>query len=787
MAGKVRKGSPASKEKADESGVSDTDGPARAEDIRHRMIKDMQEEIRLERDYEKRKAESEAEEATRRREQLEETGTVLSRHWSAYAENLLDLEQSENWARYMICDGLPDPGSLSDMNTFLFLWSTKDEEASTDTIEEKCRVVTRLSSELDKIVRFSRTVSKEYADECEAIGAELRFRLRRWIDLACYRLLRNIETNMIREDTKTSRYVSVTSNAVCCVWAPIALPTGIKQHSLTAQRKPIEVEFQQMRLTIKLPADLDCHRMAIRGLWLAYDHYSVEADSYRMPRLPDQFLRLWDPSLDLLQFSRREHQEMIRIREEQAEGRRLRLEEKRAILERMEHPPVSPRLDKRKKRGKKQRGARSPRDKRHELEATLAAILPSNTELLPYLPTPPEIIRQAEEQARTETAKLLYTACEATRVNLRKYRILGGVFHVDLVYQPPQPKDLGRETRLTTLQLPKEPKFVPFSRSYETPRSAPDSERTPEVIEAEMKALEQAMDALVLLTLKLPDSVLWFEPPLIAHWIPEERAWSTKHVHDIKFNEEKQTIAFRTGRLGVHGLAVYRYANLPFQSWELKPEMGKAGRDHGGVVLTVTAATVQAEFVVRDDRVCLSSLTGAASNPSKGLLGEYHELEYLIERMQQIGCDLFPELDAASYLTELPIKHPVAEKHLRECMALLATCYVFSWSRWNATREFREIVFQLKEVHGCVAKQRTNVTVLVTPSRTTRIRCTEVSPEFSDLPFTDQDTEFHADLYQLAIRTASIKTRLSMERMSYKLVTTVARLLQRTNVISMSS
>lgn len=97
----------------------------------------------------------------------------------------------------------------------------------------------------------------------------------------------------------------------------------------------------------------------------------------------------------------------------------------------------------------------------------------------------------------------------------------------------------------------------------------------------------------------MPESVLWFEPPLIAHWIPEKNIWSTGDVHDVKFNEEKQTIAFRSGRLGVHGLAAYKYANLPFQSWELKPEVTKGGSDRGGVVLTVTAAIVQAEFVVR--------------------------------------------------------------------------------------------------------------------------------------------------------------------------------------------
>ncbi|XP_050482726.1 dynein axonemal intermediate chain 7 homolog isoform X2 [Bombus huntii] len=786
-------------EKTDESavkaGIFDVDKISRMEDIRDLMIKDMQEEIRLEQYDTKRRTEMEAEEATIRQRQLKQTRVILSRHWTAYANNILNLKQEENWARYMTCDGLPDPGSLSDMNTFLFLWPLTDKEPSMNTIEDKCRVITHLLSKIDRIIRFSTIDSKEYVIECESIATKLRMELQRWIDLACYRLLRNIESNMIREDMKTTRYVRATNKAVCCVWAPIPLPIGLKRQggdiersSLITHGKSIEIEFEEMKLTIKMPSDLDCHRMAIRGLWLAYDHYSIEAHSYRMPQLPENLFDLWNPSLDLLEYSTREYEEKVRLREEQAEGRRLRLEEKKAILERMEYPPVSPRLDKKRKRGKKEKKAHSAKDYQSEFESTLASVLPSKTELLPYLPTPNEILGQREEEAMSESRKLLFTRCENTEVNLRKYRILGGVFRVDLLYQPPQPKDLGKETYLTTLELPKEPKFVPFLRSYETPKAPLESERTPEVIEAEMKALELAMDALVLLTLKLPDSVFWFEPPVVAHWLPEKEMWSTKHVHDVKFNEEKQTITFRTGRLGIHGLAGYKYANLPFQSWELKPEMGKSGREHAGVVLSITAATIQAEFVVREDRVCLNSLTGAASTPIKEIIGEYFELECLIERLQQVGCDLFPERDAASYLKGLSIKHPIAEKHLRECMALLSTSYIFSWSRWNASRSFREIVLQFKEVHGCVAKQRTNLTVLVTSSRTMRIRCTEVSSEFSDLPLDDvEDIKFYADLYQLALNTAGIKTRLLTEQMSYKLASTVTQLLERTNVISMSS
>lgn len=72
--------------------------------------------------------------------------------------------------------------------------------------------------------------------------------------------------------------------------------------------------------------------------------------------------------------------------------------------------------------------------------------------------------------------------------------------------------------------------------------------------------------------------------------------------------------------------------------------------------------------------------------------------------MREAGCDVFPDLDAASYLKGMSLKHPVASRHLQACMGMLATAYVFSWSRWNATRGPREIAMQIKEVHGCVAK-----------------------------------------------------------------------------------
>jgi hypothetical protein len=53
-------------------------------------------------------------------------------------------------------------------------------------------------------------------------------------------------------------------------------------------------------------------------------------------------------------------------------------------------------------------------------------------------------------------------------------------------------------------------------------------------------------------------------------------------------------LTFRTGRFGAVGLAAYRYANLPYQTWELKPyQKGE------GVSFSITAAVMVVEFIMK--------------------------------------------------------------------------------------------------------------------------------------------------------------------------------------------
>ncbi|XP_043481152.1 dynein axonemal intermediate chain 7-like isoform X2 [Leptopilina heterotoma] len=746
---------------------------AEAERLKNQMIKDMIEEIRLEKLNSENQVELEEKQNTIRRIQLEETLLLIAQNKKSFDDYVLEEKDIENWQQYMTCDGLPDPGILSELNTFLYLWSLDDENASMETISKHCEIIIYLLSKLEDKIKFSTEKPEIYVADCKTIRQELRNKLQFWIDAATYKLLRHIEQDMLRVDLRNTRFIQKSIHLVCCIWALIRLPISIKQIA-EKDRKSIEVNFDEINLTVKMPPDIDCYSMAIRGLWLNYDHYSDLGISYTIPNIPEKC----QMNMDLLAYCECEFNTKNEIREEQKDGRQLRLEEKKLLLEKLTNPPPPPQIVKSEKKNKT--GKKTDFQKSHKKQEP-----EPDPEPLPYLPTPDEIIIQSEVDNRKELRQALFTRCEKTQINLRKYLILGGIYHIDLIYQPPQPKDMRRDMFLTTLQIPKKLRFVPFSKPYIAPPSAPESERTPEVIEAEMKALEAAMEALALVTLKLPDSVLWFEPPLVAHWIPEKRIWSTNDVHDIKYNEEKQIITFRSGRLGIHGLAAFRYVNIPFQSWEMKPESGRS--TGGGVILSITAAIIQAEFIVREDLVCLHSLVGGTTNALQNIVNQYMKLHLLIKKMRDGGCDLFPEDDAYSYVKGLPIKHPVTEKHLQACMGLLCTAYTFAWSRWNVTRVPRQIVIQIKELHGCIAKQQTNMTLLVTPVQTVAVECTEVSPEFTDKPVEGDDAKFYSDLYHMALHNAGIKSRILMKNTSFILARTVTKLLQKTNVISMSS
>lgn len=228
------------------------------------------------------------------------------------------------------------------------------------------------------------------------------------------------------------------------------------------------------------------------------------------------------------------------------------------------------------------------------------------------------------------------------------------------------------------------------------------------------------------------------------------------------------------------GLSTNRFINLPYQTWEMRPDW-KGGP--GGVFLSVTAATIIVEFIIRDNKVCLNSLQNASGNALQEIVGIYFEPYKLIRTMQRGGADVFPEHDAFIYTEGITPKHWITENHVYQCMAILGTTYNFSWSRWNLLAGQRSIVMQIREFLD--RKRLPNYSMLlITPYRSLLVDCTEVSQAFSEKGI--EGMEYYPDLYWLIQAHASETSKEKIEKVDLILVQTVYYMLVSTRVFSFS-
>ncbi|KAJ8958390.1 hypothetical protein NQ318_002172 [Aromia moschata] len=263
--------------------------------------------------------------------------------------------------------------------------------------------------------------------------------------------------------------------------------------------------------------------------------------------------------------------------------------------------------------------------------------------------------------------------------------------------------------------------------------------------------------------------------------VPLERRRETleqKDVQDLKHNEEKGMVSFRTGAFGIFGLAALRYANLPYQAWEIRPE------EDGTVTFQLTTAVLFLEFNVKDGLICITLLKNSPNKSLKSLTGTYFKFHKLKRILKETGVDIFPEYDAFCYVENSCEKHWPMEKHLYHNMAELCNMFNFTWSRWNLTAGRRTVVMQMREYAPDKPKQKNYSMLLVTPLKATYVDCTEVSQFFNEEEI--EGMRFCADLYSLMKATCSITLRKKIEAVSWETVYALSNLLVSTRVLSFS-
>ncbi|XP_065336687.1 dynein axonemal intermediate chain 7 homolog [Cloeon dipterum] len=687
----------------------------------------------------------------------------------------------------MKCDGLPDPASPPAMHTYLHLWRSEPKaRRNIEPVVEKTAEVLQLLNDLDELIET------EDGGRLLPLWWEVRQKVRLEqqvrIDEATYGLLRaastmlaSVDSTVVRYHREADPYLSLTLQTDLAAPAPDATAPSW--------------DFEEVGVSMQLPSQFAGLHAAARALWLRYDHYTDLCPSRIPPPAPEHHsqdmvsiaIELWQRRLEEKEWEAEEQATLAA-----AEEQRLAAEETKREIASSAVPDVPP-------GGETVPVLEDSAPEGQELQES-AEVEEADIENEEEREEPPPRDEEAERQKAEMEAMIKDT--RPHELNLRKMTVLGGVLHLDLLEQPPQPREFNKNLSLTNATKRFEfysPSKITIQRLFNfavseplslqkvhyyvkyvpPPPPEPGKKRLPEEIEAEIKLQELEFEKIAQVHISLPSSVLWFEPPIVVGWDDKNEYWSTEDLHDLKFNEEKQILSFRAGRLGSLALAAFRYTNLPYQTWELKPTSN-------GILFSITAAVVVVEFIFKDGLVSLSQLQNGTTNALQDQVGKFYKPKKLIKIMRLGGVDIFPPHDAHCYMSAVSPKQRTTERHLYQCMAYAAKSHCFAWSRWNLLAGHTRIVLQMKEINieDPTKSQAEFDMLLVTSQRSSVVHCTEVSQSFSDEPA--QGMNFYADVYHLLLNHGSEKAKSFLREPDVPLVHSVFDILDATKVLSFS-
>uniref|UniRef100_A0A3P9CP33 Dynein axonemal intermediate chain 7 n=1 Tax=Maylandia zebra TaxID=106582 RepID=A0A3P9CP33_9CICH len=308
-------------------------------------------------------------------------------------------------------------------------------------------------------------------------------------------------------------------------------------------------------------------------------------------------------------------------------------------------------------------------------------------------------------------------------VDLMEYTPLGGVFYYDAFHLPPQ------------IQYAHGWKFVLRTGmqvfSYQAEKSGLDGH-------------EALPCPLIGVSVTLPDSVVFLEAPQVARWDAAGKQWRMDGITDISYDESEAKISFKMDSFQAFALMQKTYANLPFQSWELRP----LGQD--SALYTVNGAFINISITIQDNKCMLQSeQEGGLSH----LIGKWMSGSDLQKAMVDAGVNIFVNEYAHKYVSSTA-KDPLTQHAAYEQMALFSSACAFSWSKWNAKCGAEHLVMQVCEHHNPSPVPKDSWSLyLLGAQRSRKLAITETSEAFS--PDHYPGSEFHSTFIHLLQDTMS--------------------------------
>ncbi|XP_050403844.1 dynein axonemal intermediate chain 7 [Patella vulgata] len=673
---------------------------------------------RVEMEQAEERKKQEKEEKKERSVQMKELFSILESNKSALDTLENQKRKDAKWARYMKCDGSPDPTVPGEINTYINLRLEDQNEGKSLDLLKHVEQDNALIEELHHWLSDSGDLSvNEEANYKEAI-VEIQNLMSKKLDDISLQVLCNA-TDLQDSETYNLQYTVETANICLCIWG-----------NLSKKRiKPFE--FTEKGFTFDIPRMLSLNDCAFRILFTKYDHLSYQSSALYPKR--KQKKEVPEPEPEKIEEKGSEENQDGEQNEENPEE----------VVEKEDTQDVMAALQ---NLDEEDEDAEKPAEEEK--------------------PEEPEEEDDFEDPETPEPVEWEDFDEDDDIIDLRAYHILGGVISFDLVELPPQPKQVNSWT-ITPLVCPPEIRKITYVADTASLTPVPKDKEGQEEKKREDKPP-------ISISYRLPEDTMFVDEPQPGRWDPTIKHWRQDGFSDVKYDEEKRFVQFKTSYFGKIALFQDAHINMPFQSWEIRP------RNVDNAILTVIAAVVDIQIEIKNDVCCLTQPSDRTEVTH--LLNKWMYPSELVKAMRASGINIFPAEDSSKFVN-VQTKDTLLEERIYEQMALTSSAMAYSWSKWNADADLHSIVYLGSESLNDEPLLEEDWSVYKsTKTRAMKLKTTEISDEFSDE--LAENTEFRSNLYHLMKITISEEGMDRIEKTDYKYIDCVQQLLQATKVLT---
>lgn len=234
-----------------------------------------------------KKEEEEAAEQQIREEHLTKSIEIID-YIIEFNEKLADLEMEKlEWQLYVECGRLPNASMCDQMNNYLHIWEKTIEKTTIDEASERTSDVVKLLGDLEDILDTVNEDDIQKIENFKWIRQSFRDYQCRSLNSVTYNILRHTDKNLHRIDITTADFNFKDKYIVLNIWLKVQFP--IPMPNPRRPPKPrLDVNFPDVNMQVLFPTTIQGDGMALRAMYLTYDHLSDQSETFICPTIPVQ-------------------------------------------------------------------------------------------------------------------------------------------------------------------------------------------------------------------------------------------------------------------------------------------------------------------------------------------------------------------------------------------------------------------------------------------------------------------------------------------------------------------